>query len=64
MNQKLRKLLRNSNAGPIPFSMTLPEKINECTLNIDDLRKLPIPNPPKMAPIGFKYEVSKDLAHW
>ena len=45
-------------------TVTLPELINNCTLNVNDLRKLPKPEPLKMNHLGLKYEVSQDLAHW
>ena len=34
INKKVRKLLENVDALPIPFPATLPEQIDKCTLSI------------------------------
>ena len=59
-NERICKLLRNSNVLPIRYLVTLPEQINDCTLSVKDLRKLPLPEQPKMAPSGLEREETED----
>ena len=64
INKKVRKLLENVDALPIPFPATLPEQIDKCTLSINDLHKLPMPGPFKRTHIGLKLDEPVDLTHW
>ena len=59
-NERIRKLLRNSDVLPINYLVTLPEQINDCTLSVKDRRKLPLPEQTKMAPSGLEREETED----